>query len=310
MHIVPNPCMKDRTSLGIGGRAQAEVRIEHPGDWEDVHLFLEREGLRPLIVGRGSNLLMQDGNLPLCLIVPQGQPQPEVITQTRDQVVVRVGAGFSLPRLLRWLQERGLAGLEGLAGIPASVGGAMAMNAGSFGQCLGDCLHRVRCWSPATGLIWLQRSDVDLAYRFFQPRGLAGQWFIQEVELGLVPSEAGRLRERLRGFWDRKRQTQPVGERTCGCTFKNPEFAAAGLLLDRCGMRGRQAGEVGFSSLHANFLLNKGRGRFDQAWELISEARSRVLEGYGLTLELEVQIIDPESAAGAPCACSWTGGTP
>jgi UDP-N-acetylmuramate dehydrogenase len=189
------------------------------------------------------------------------------------------------------MQKRRLAGLEGLAGIPANVGGAVAMNAGSFGQCIGDCLHRVRCWNPQRGLIWLQREDVVCMYRSFQPKGLSKPWIIHEVELCFSPAEKVWTQRRMDEVFERKRQTQPVGAKTCGCTFKNPEEAPAGLLLDRCGMRGERIGDVSFSVQHANFLLNQGNGCFAQAMDLITEARRRVRDRFGLDLELEVQVV-------------------
>ncbi|MFP4049291.1 MAG: UDP-N-acetylmuramate dehydrogenase [Desulfovermiculus sp.] len=294
MNIVSRPRLKDRTRLKIGGRAQAEVRIEKPGDWDFLPDFLQREGLSPLVLGRGSNLLVQDGDLPLCLVVPKNIHRPEPRSADQDRVVIRVPAGFPLPGLLRWLQRQGLSGLEGLTGIPAHVGGAVAMNAGSFGQCMGDCLYRVRCWSPRTGLIWLERKDVHCAYRTFRPHELQGEWMIQEVELIFSRGKASEVNSRMQRCLERKRQTQPVGERTCGCTFKNPEQAPAGLLLDHSGMRGKQIGEVGFSDQHANFLINRGNGTFTQAWELIHEAQNKVMTRYGVDLELEVQLIGPQ----------------
>lgn len=295
MKILPGPLLQERTSLRMGGRAQVEVRIQNPGDWEELGPFLEREGLRPLVLGRGSNFLVQDGDLPLCLVIPQAEIGPQLIAKDQEQYVVRVSAGYSLIALLRWLRDRGLAGLEGLVGIPAQVGGAVAMNAGSFGQSMGDCLHRVRCWSPKSGLVWLDGSQVLCTYRSFQPHVLEEGWVIHEVELALSPIGAKVVGQRMQDFWDRKRRTQPVGEKTCGCTFKNPEQAPAGLLLDRCGMRGEQVGDVGFSIMHANFLINRGNGSFTQAWELISQARTRIRDRYGVNLELEVQVVDPLS---------------
>ncbi|MDZ7758916.1 MAG: UDP-N-acetylmuramate dehydrogenase [Desulfovermiculus sp.] len=293
MKILTGPVLKERTSLGMGGRAQVAVRIQDPEDWDELVPFLEREGLRPLVLGRGSNLLVQDGDLPLCLVLPQTGREPQLIAEGPEHCVIRVSSGYSLIRLLHWLRDRGLAGMEGLIGIPAQVGGAVAMNAGSFGQSVGDCLHRVRCWSPGSGLVWLDRRDLQCTYRTFRPQGLEEGWVIHEVELALTSRGAQEVGRRMQEFWDRKRRTQPVGEKTCGCTFKNPEQAPAGLLLDRCGMRGKGVGDVQFSAVHANFLINRGNGRFAQAWELISQARSRIRDWYGVDLELEVQIIDP-----------------
>jgi UDP-N-acetylmuramate dehydrogenase len=294
MKIISSPWLRDRTRLKIGGRAQAEVCIEQPGDWDALPLFLEREGLSPLVLGRGSNLLVQDGDLPLCLVVPKNAHRPEIRAIDQGRVVIRVPAGLPLPGLLRWLQRQGLSGLEGLTGIPAHVGGAVAMNAGSFGQCMGDCLYRVRCWSPGTGLIWLDREDVHCGYRTFRPHELQGEWMIQEVELVFSRDTATAVNSRMQKCLDHKRQTQPVGEWTCGCTFKNSKQAPAGLLLDRSGMRGQRIGGMGFSDLHANFLINWGNGNFTQAWELIHQAQHEVMVRYGVALELEVQLVEPQ----------------
>ena len=298
MRILSGPSLRERTTLGIGGRVQAEVCIEQGADWDAAHAFMCREGLSPLILGRGSNLLVQDRDLPLSLLsLPGGRAEVVQDRSGEQGVVVRIPAGTSLPGFLKWLQEHGLAGLEGLAGIPASVGGAVAMNAGSFGQSVGESVHRIQVWSAHTGLIWIQARDMDVTYRQCRLPGLGPVWGINQVEFCLTPGDGLGIKERMQQCLHTKKQTQPVQHRTCGCTFKNPEQAAAGWLLDRCGLRGARCGDMSFSAMHANFLVNAGQGSFAQAWELISRARESVLAGYGLDLDLEVQIVDPRASA-------------
>jgi UDP-N-acetylmuramate dehydrogenase len=197
----------------------------------------------------------------------------------------------SLPRVLAWAAARGLSGLEPLSGIPGSLGGAVAMNAGSYGRELGELLARVRVWTPEHGLRWLERDAFGYGYRTFAPRHAKGLFVVAGAELWLERSRRDAVRAAMREHYGRKKAGQPVTARSAGCVFKNPApEAPAGLLLDRAGFRGRRLGEVAFSEVHANFLVNLGRGTADQALELIGQAREAVLARSGHHLEMEVRV--------------------
>jgi len=292
MEILRRPSLRDLTTLRLGGRAECGVRIRDQADWEELASFLEGQGLTPVCLGRGSNILAREGDLPLALLV---QDKGDVLESSRlldGRVRVTVDAGMGLGRLLAWMQARGLSGLEGLVGIPASLGGAVAMNAGAYGCEIGDVLARVRIWSPYLGQQWLDRSQLAWEYREFHP-GVDGFFCITAAELDLEPCPSVEVRRRMRHQYRTRKGSQPLLARTCGCVFKNPPSGpAAGALLDRCGFRGFFVGEVGFSAQHANFLINRGGGRADEALELIERARAEVLRRFDTALECEVRVLE------------------
>jgi UDP-N-acetylmuramate dehydrogenase len=288
MKILERPSLSQRTTLKMGGVGLAELLVKDEADWDQALRFIEREGGSPFVLGRGSNVLAEDGLLPLVLIRLQRE-EPRVVRQDKNTAVIQVGAGFSMPGLLGWLARNGLSGLEPLTGIPGSVGGAAAMNAGSYGQTIGACLTRIQVVSQRQGLRWLERDMVKLGYRHFDPGLDEPIWLITRAELELRPASPEEIRTEMRSVYTTKKSTQPITSRTCGCVFKNPgSDHPAGRILDQCGLKGRRAGQVGFSELHANFLINYGQGRSLEAFELISLARDKVRERFGLELELEV----------------------
>ncbi|MCF8103874.1 MAG: UDP-N-acetylmuramate dehydrogenase [Desulfohalobiaceae bacterium] len=292
MRVLPKPSLADRTSLRLGGEALAEVCLEEERDWENLPHVLSRLGGAPLILGRGSNVLAGDGELPLVLLRLQGQ-KGGYLSRGRERVSVQAQAGRSLPGLLAFLQRQSLSGLEGLTGIPGSVGGAVAMNAGSFGCSLDEYLERVQLWTQEDGLFWRDAADLKTGYRFFDP-GLGSRfWVVAKAEFGLSQEEDPQsIKEKMRLVYLRKKRTQPILSRTCGCVFKNPgPESPAGRLLDDCGLKGFRCGGMGFSETHANFLVNRGRGRTGEALELIEIARERCKSRFGLELELEVRVI-------------------
>ena len=292
MDLLDRPSLKDLTTLRLGGRAQCGIRIRSEADWDELSAFLEREGLDPVCLGRGSNILAREGDLPLVLIMQAPRREPQGTELSDGRVRIAVHAGMGLGRLLAGLQRRGLSGLEGLTGIPASLGGAVAMNAGAYGCETAGALVRVRVWTPQRGEQWLDREWLDWAYREFDPR-VDDFFCITQAELDLEPRTPTEVRQRMRDCFRAKKRSQPVSARTCGCVFKNPaDGPAAGDLLDRCGFRGFFLGNVGFSEQHANFLINSGGGNADQALELINRSRTAVLERFGIDLEREVRLLE------------------
>lgn len=190
-----------------------------------------------------------------------------------------------------------MGGLTGLAGIPGLLGGAVAGNAGSFGDDIKGCLSGVSLFSPALGRVSLQAGELEMGYRHFNLPQLDGEaagprdWFIIEgAEFNCAKANPDLLRDRFGECLAQKRRSQPVGEAGAGCIFKNPSEGPAGKLLDEAGFKGRARGGMSFSELHANFMVNDGSGTSAQAFELIDEAREAVRQAFGVRLELEVKV--------------------
>ncbi|MBU1610673.1 MAG: UDP-N-acetylmuramate dehydrogenase [Proteobacteria bacterium] len=284
----PGPALRERTTIGIGGICLAEAVLHTEQDLDQLAAFLAAEPGRPFVIGAGSNLLAADRGLDLVLI--QTKNSEFMIKDLGDSALVRVGAGMKLPVLLSKLHKAGLGGLEGLAGIPGTVGGALAMNAGSWGVEMADRVKRAALWTPLVGLSVIEREDMQFGYRSFNP-GLAGKWLAWALELVLPRADSAAIQQAMTENMNKKKAAQPMGESTAGCVFKNPDGMSAGKLLDQAGMKGKAVGDMEFSGLHANFLVNRGKGTFAQAMELLDTGKEAVAKHCGITLETEVIIL-------------------
>lgn len=292
LKVLPGPLLCERTTLKLGGRALAEVRIGSEKSLDELPGRLDDLGGRPLALGWGSNLLVADGDLPVVLLCVPEAEKPEVVFESGGETVIRAGAGLRLPVLLSWCAKHGLTGMEGLSGIPGSVGGAVAMNAGSYGHDMCQVLERVHLFSPCCGLRWVGRDDVRMDYRFFAPRTADAFFLVMDVELRLTQGQPEAVRAAMHESMAKKKAGQPISAASAGCVFKNPVGSPpAGKLLDEAGFRGRTLGNMAFSELHANFLVNLGGGTSAQAFELIGAAQETVAAKFGVHLELEVKVV-------------------
>lgn len=290
LELIHTPLLRERTTLRLGGPALAEALARTEADLDQLGAALSRLGGRPLALGSGSNVLATDDPLGLVLVRPANGQAPQV-ERTAVGALVRAGAGFGLPRLLGLCQRLGLSGMEGLTGIPGRVGGAVAMNAGSYGTETSARLTRVRLWTPEGGLAWRQASQCAFGYRRFDAGLGSGFSLIWEAEFALTADDPGAVRERMAQAYAKKRASQPVTAKTAGCVFKNPGPESAGRLLDQAGMRGKTLGGMAFSEKHANFLVNLGGGTATQALELLEMGRRAVRQRFGVSLELEVVVL-------------------
>jgi len=297
LKVAPGPKLSERTTLRLGGRAQAEIVVTSPEDADSLGAELARHGASPLVLGWGSNLLAVDEELDL--VVVSLEPADPVLLepaaccagQEGGKVTVRASGGLMLPKLVNWAAKLGLSGLEGLAGIPGTVGGAVAMNAGSYGRETAELLTRVRIWDLRGGMRWIGPAQWNTGYRRFAPDGGLWPWLALEAEMTLTASSPERVRALVDANLARKKATQPVSTATCGCVFKNPEGLSAGKILDELGFKGKSLGGMCFSPMHANFLVNEGRGTAKAALDLIAKAREAVKAAYGVELELEVRVV-------------------
>ena len=171
VRIVASPRMASLTSLHLGGRALALATFESAADLETLPEAADRIGGRVAMLGGGTNILAADGELPVVLVRCGMDEAPAVIGEDGGLRLVRVGAGVKLPRLLVWCMKHGLSGLEGMAGVPGDVGGAVAGNAGAHGMDMGTVLRSVDVFSPDRGFRTLGREDVRCEYRFFRFEG-------------------------------------------------------------------------------------------------------------------------------------------
>jgi UDP-N-acetylmuramate dehydrogenase len=274
------------TWLGIGGPAPylfSPRRAEAVGP---LVRGLRTLGLQPRWLGAGSNLLIDDRGIDDPVIITHHlKSDPHLDAGGRVSAL----AGAPLPGFTRWLAARGLQGLEFAEGIPGSVGGSVAMNAGAFGQSLGERVTHVHLVHADGHEEERAVAAGDFSYRRsrFAEEGalvLQAAFLLQQAD----PADLGR---RLEEYRDYRRQTQPLSEQSAGCIFKNPPGAAsAGALIERCGLKGLSRGGARMSEVHANFVVNQGKARFDDVRAVVEEVKARVRREAGVLLEEEIRV--------------------
>lgn len=291
LEIIDSPKLAERTTLRLGGPAIAEITVCEAVDALKVGGACQSLGGTPLVLGAGSNILADDGTLPLVLIRPKFDSTMS-LHEEDGVALVRVGSGVRLPRLLARCAHWGLSGLEGLCGIPGTVGGAVAMNAGSYGCETGAHLKSVRIFSPATGVVDVAADFLKFGYRSMQIFGLSTWFFVIHATFALTHSPMNGITKVMRHNFFKKKSTQPVTAWSAGCVFKNPSpEQPAGKILEQAGFKGKSLGGMAFSSLHANFLINEGRGSAAAAFDLLAMAQEAVYSQNGIKLEKEVKVL-------------------
>ncbi len=293
MREIPSPLLAERTTIRLGGRAIAELVLESQEDLEFFTQRLRNLGGTPLIIGGGSNLLAMDGELELVLLRPEIDPAPKIIAEENGRILVRAGASLSMRRLLAFCLRNGFSGLEALTGIPGTVGGAVAMNAGSFGQETGRLIQSLLVFC-AGELHQVSGEQLRLGYRKLEIVGFSESFMIIEAIFGLTRSGSSGIAKAMRLNFFEKKSKQPIEAWSAGCAFKNPVAGEpAGKLLEQAGFKGKRKGGMAFSAKHANFLINEGHGSAQAALDLLLEAREEVARLFGTVLEPEIRL--------APC---------
>ncbi len=286
------PLLSERTTLRLGGRAIAELRVNDMNDVEHLEQTIKELGGEVFVLGGGSNILAPNKTMPITLLKCECKNNPEILEKDGDNVLVKVGGGVRLPKFLGNCLKQGLSGLEGLAGIPGTVGGAIAMNAGSYGNETCAALHSLTIYTPKLGITPIGADDFTYSYRKFSIKNLNSWFLVLDATFSLTKKDSNGIKEVMFLNFFKKKSTQPVRAWSAGCVFKNPSTEnPAGKLLDVCGFKGKGKGGMRFSPMHANFLINEGQGHAEAAFELIAEAEERVFEEFGIRLRPEVKIL-------------------
>lgn len=280
--------MRRHTWLRIGGPAEAFVT---PYDVESLARIVraaKKAGVPVLAVGGGSNLLVMDGGIEGLAVSMAELKSVEVAEEACDGVLIDAEAGLPLQSLLEFARQMGLSGLEGLAGIPGQLGGAVAGNAGAFGFEIKDVVSDVTLMDTDGRMTKVERARMGFRYR---RASVPGGAIILSVELRLNKDDPAEVAGRMEGFLREKRRSQPLGKRSAGCVFKNPEGHSAGKLIDEAGCKGMRQGEIEVSRVHANFFINTGDGTADDFLRLMDKVASKVKHSSGMVLEPEIRVV-------------------
>ncbi len=276
------------TSWRVGGPADI---VYIPADLEDLSNFLchLNEKTKLTWLGLGSNTLVRDGGLDGVVIVTQGGLQ---LLQQLDENTLRAEAGVSAAQLARYAARLSTTGLEFMAGIPGTVGGALAMNAGCFGGETWQVVRAVETINRRGDIQTRPISDFQIAYRHIvRPQD---EWFVAG-HFTLLPGEKEKSLEKIRTLLEKRNHSQPTGTANCGSVFRNPPGNYAGHLIEKCGLKGKQLGGARVSEKHANFIINENHATSADIETLMQEIMTTVEQKTGIRLIPEVCIVGKQS---------------
>lgn len=275
--------MSRHTSWRAGGTADL---FYIPSDLDDLGRFLREldTDLPVFWLGLGSNLLVRDGGIRGAVIAARGI---FTVLERVGDLGVRAGASVACTQLARQCIRWGLGPSEFFAGIPGTVGGALAMNAGAHGGETWERVRRVRTIDRRGGIASRTPDEYEIAYR--SVRGPSDEWFLEaelHFERDAVPSM-----ESLKALQARRRDTQPLGLPSCGSVFRNPPGDHAARLIETAGLKGRRIGGAEVSDKHANFIINRDNATAADIEALIDHVQQTVAEVHGVRLQHEVRIV-------------------
>lgn len=283
--VLFNQPMSEYTSFRIGGPADVMAFPQDEGDLKDVLVFAESKGFPFHLLGAGRNILVRDGGV-RGIIINMSEGFKEITWPDETKAVV--GAGVRLVEMLGECRSRGLSGLEFASGIPATMGGAVAMNAGAYGFRMGDVVEAVEVVGKKGKRGFIPAAEIGFSYRRTElPEGAV----IVKVHMKFMKKDPAKIRARIEEYTERRRATAALGRPNAGSIFKNPEGEAAGRLIDEAGLKGARSGDAEVSRVHANYIVNLGRARAVDVLSLMALVRDRVYALKGIVLEPEIKVI-------------------
>lgn len=279
-----NVPLADYTSWRVGGPASL---LFIPADSQDMALFMKKcpSDIPMLWLGLGSNMLIRDCGFEGAVVVTQGAlSEIKLLNETQ----VRADAGVSCAQIARYTARLGLTGLEFMAGIPGTVGGALAMNAGCYGGETWDHVAQVEMVNRSGNLNHYPRSNFTVGYRHVQKP--SDEWFMAGY-FTLQKGEKTQSLEKIRVMLEKRNQAQPTNLPNCGSVFRNPPNDYAARLIEQSGLKGYAIGGARVSEKHANFIINEGHATASDIENLISHVAEQVFTKHGVQLIREVCII-------------------
>lgn len=281
--VQENASLRPHTWYRIGGNAQYLIE---PASNQQLALAVLRcaENSIPLrVLGLGANLLVKDEGIDGAVF----RLQHESFSQFEiEGNIVRAGAGVFLAKLINETIRSNLAGLEILAGIPATIGGAIRMNAGGRHGEIGTFVRDVTVMDTDGNIDQLSHEEINFEYRTCD----ISAPFILSATFELDEEPCEEITKRFKEIWMYKRTTQPLNAKSCGCVFRNPPGTSAGLLIDRAGLKGMAVGKAHVSTKHANFIVADENCSSDDVLKLIKLVQEKVEQSAGIVLETEVKV--------------------
>ncbi len=282
--------MKQYTSMQVGGLCACMVT---PENLDDIFKFIEwskRNEERYFVIGAGTNIIVRDGGIKNPVIrIKSTLDYVDVAYEDESFLKISVGAGKPLAELVKYCTERGLSGIEPLAGIPGTIGGAIFMNAGTEYGTISDVVETVRFVERTGRIRTLQKKAMGFGYRTCKE--LSSSSIVVSAVLNVRKIGRDKVSKKVESVLKEKTQSQPLNYPSSGSIFKNPPKIKAWKLLDEAGMRGVRVRGAKYSELHTNFIVNTGNACAEDVLTLIDAGMEKVKEKTKIKLDLEVVII-------------------
>jgi len=270
--------------MKVGGPAECLLFPKDADELKKVVRFARRKKIPLLILGKGTNLVVRDKGVRGWVInLTQGMKKIKI-----DGEVIEAEAGLSLQRLVQCSIQKGLTGFEPFFGIPGTVGGGVAMNAGAWGAELKDVLLSMTLMKEDGGIVERHRSRLRFSYR-----GLAfpPSWIILKGRFQLKKGKKEEILERVKSYSGMRKKRQPLDYPSAGSIFKNPKEGPAGKWIEEAGLKGFRIGQAMISDRHANFIINLGKARAEEVIRLMEYVEKKIYEEKGISLEREVKVV-------------------
>ena len=276
--------MRQFTSIQVGGPADSLLFPKDVEELKKVVRYARRKKIPFLILGRGTNLVVRDKGVRGWVIsLTQGMKKIQM-----DGGVVEAEAGLSLQRLVQFSNQKGLTGLEPFFGIPGTVGGGLAMNAGAWGAELKDVLLSVTLMKEDGEIAERARSRLRFSYRGL---AISPSWIILKGRFELKKGKKEEILERVRSYSEMRKKRQPLDYPSAGSIFKNPKEGPAGKWIQEAGLKGFRLGRAMVSERHANFIINLGKATAEEVIRLMEFIEKKIYEEKGISLEREVKVV-------------------
>jgi len=276
--------MRQFTSIKVGGPVDSLLFPKDGAELSKVVRYARRKEIPILILGKGTNLIVRDKGIRGWVInLTQGMRKVQL-----DGDVVEAEAGLSLQRLVQFSIQKSLTGLEPFFGIPGTVGGGLAMNAGAWGVELKDILLSITLMNEDGGVVERSRQKLKFSYRRL---AIPPSWIILKGRFQLKRGRKEEILERVKSYSEMRKRTQPLDYPSAGSIFKNPAEGPAGKWIEETGLKGFRMGQAMVSDCHANFIINLGKATAQEVINLIEWVERKIYEEKGISLEREVRVV-------------------
>ncbi len=280
--------MSQHTTFRIGGPADIFIEASDTEELINIIRYLQKEKWKYFVMGNGSNLLVDDRGYRGVIVSTKGNDNVHIY-KDGNKNFINAGAGILLSKLASITAQNGFAGFEFAGGIPGTLGGAVAMNAGAYGGEIKDVIEQARVITINGDIITLKKDELEMSYRssIIQKQHMV----VLDALFAFGSGDKEQIISQMNEFNKQRRNKQPLEYGSAGSTFKRPKGYFAGKLIQDSGLKGYRCGDIMVSEKHSGFVVNVGNGTFEQAMNVIDHVRNEVMKNFGVNLELEVKIL-------------------